>query len=157
MSRLAVVSGILALVLAVPAGAQLKKRPEESKEQQKERNAPKAEQEPQAEQEPPEEDPTLLPKTYVFNPIEAEKNVKVAAFYWKKGSYKAAALRYQEATKWDPGMAEAWLRLGEAREKLKDNEKARAAYEKFLELTPEGKDAEAVRKKLSSLTASAGK
>jgi tetratricopeptide (TPR) repeat protein len=116
---------------------------------------PKSEQ--PAQQEPAEEDETLLPKTYTFNPIEAAKNAKVGEFYWKKGKYKAAALRFLEATRWDPGSADAWLRLGEAREKLGDRTAARAAYAKYLEVAPDGKDVATVRKRLESLPEAEGK
>lgn len=101
------------------------------------------------EQEPPEEDLSVAEKTeYTFNPLQASKEMKVGNFYFKKGSYRAAARRYEEATKWDPNLAEAFLRLGEARGKLGEEESARAAYKKFLKLEPDGKQAASVRKKL---------
>lgn len=99
-------------------------------------------------QEPPEEDESLRPKEYGFNPLQASKEIKIGAFYFKKGSFKAAARRFEEATKWDPTAAEAFLRLGEAKEKLKDAEGAKEAYRKYLELAPEAKSAAAIRKKL---------
>jgi tetratricopeptide (TPR) repeat protein len=99
--------------------------------------------------EPPEEDESLLPKEYSFNPLQAEKELKIGAFYFKRGRYRAAALRFQEATKWNPGLAEAYLRLGEAREKLKDQKAARAAYAKFLELAPDHKRAVEIKRKLA--------
>ncbi|MBE7543583.1 MAG: tetratricopeptide repeat protein [Bryobacteraceae bacterium] len=104
---------------------------------------------PVRESELKEEDESLTtPSEYVFNPIQAVQEIKVGDFYWKKGSHKAAALRYAEATKWNPGMGEAWLKLGEAREKLKEIDEAREAYAKYLELEPEGKKAESVKKKV---------
>jgi len=99
--------------------------------------------------EPPEEDESLLPKEYSFNPLQAEKELKIGAFYFKRGRYRAAALRFQEATKWNPGLAEAYLRLGEAREKLKDQKAARAAYAKVLELAPDHKRAVEIKRKLA--------
>jgi tetratricopeptide (TPR) repeat protein len=103
-------------------------------------------------QEPPEEDESLIPKEYSFNPLQAEKELGVGKQYFKKGSYKAAARRFEEATKWNPGLAEAYLRLGEAREKLKDRQAAQQAYAKFLELAPADKRTAAVRKKLGRKT-----
>jgi len=114
-------------------------------------------------QEIPEEDQSLVPKTdYTFNPIQAAKELKVGNFYWKKGSFRAAAGRFEEATKWDPGLAEAHFRLGEAKEKEAEKELvetkkllalqgARTAYEKYLELAPEGKHAKEARKHLTKL------
>jgi tetratricopeptide (TPR) repeat protein len=101
-----------------------------------------------APQEPPEEDESLTVPEYSFNPLQAEKELKVGEFYWKKGNARAAAQRFLEATKWNPGFADAFLRLAEAREKLKDRKAAREAYRKFLDLAPDDKRAESVRKKL---------
>ncbi len=104
---------------------------------------------PQKPAEPREEDESLVPKEYSFNPLQAEKEMKVGLFYLKKGKHKAAAGRFREAIKWNPGCAEAYLRLGEAQEKLKDPKAARAAYAKFLELAPEHKRAADIKQKLS--------
>ena len=101
------------------------------------------------EQEPPEEDEGLAPKEYSFNPLEAERNLKVGNYYYKKGNYKAALNRYREATKWNPNYAEAYLRLAESEEKMKDNKAAHEAYAKYLELAPDSKEAGSVRKKLA--------
>ncbi len=101
------------------------------------------------EQEPPEEDDSLAPKTYSFNPLEADKDIKIGLYYFKKGNYKASANRFREATLWNPTSAEAFLRLGESAEKLKDKKAASEAYTKFLALAPDGKDAESVKKKLA--------
>ena len=103
----------------------------------------------QQEQEPPEEDESLAPKTYSFNPLEAEKDLKVGLYYFKKGNYKASTSRFREATLWNPTFAEAFLRLGESEEKMKDKKAADEAYTKYLALAPDAKDAESVKKKLS--------
>lgn len=100
-------------------------------------------------QEPPEEDEALAVKEYSFNPLQAEKELKIGNFYFKKGKYKAAARRFEEATKWNPGGAEAYLRLGEAREKLNDPKGAREAFAKFIDLVPDDKRAPQIKKKLS--------
>jgi Tfp pilus assembly protein PilF len=100
-------------------------------------------------QEPPEED--VNPQTvreYTFNPLQAAKEIKVANYYFKKGSYRAAARRFEEALKWDPNSAEAYLRLGDTRTKMGDAAAARTAYEKYLELEPSSKEASVIRKKL---------
>ncbi len=131
---------MLAAVLVAQDDKQLKTRPpDQAKPQQQDQ-----------EQEPPEEDPSIAPKTYSFNPLEAEKDVKVGAYYFKKGNYKAAMSRFREATLWNPTYAEAFLRLGESEEKLKDKKAAHEAYEKFIALAPDDKQAEAIKKKLAS-------
>src|SRR5215469_35116 len=83
---------------------------------------------------PPEEDTTVSVKEYAFNPLQAKKEISIGNQYFKKGSYRAAVGRFQEATKWNDGDSEAWLRLGEAQEKLKDHKAAREAYGKYLDL-----------------------
>jgi tetratricopeptide (TPR) repeat protein len=100
-----------------------------------------------------EEDESLATtnEEYSFNPLQAEKDVQIGNYYFKKGSYRAAALRFRRATKWNDGYAEAWLRLGEAEEKQKDGEAARQAYAKYLELSPDAKNAGDIRKKLEKL------
>jgi len=106
------------------------------------------EKEPQQQQEPPEEDETLKPKEYGFNPLQAAKEIKTGLFYKKKKSWKAAARRFEEALKWDPNSAEAYLNLGEVLEKMNDKEGAKQAFTKFLEIEPESKQAPAIKKKL---------
>ncbi len=102
--------------------------------------------------EPPEEDESLAQKEYSFNPLQAEKEVQIGNYYFKKGAYRAAAGRFREAVKWNANYAEAYRRLGEACEKLKDPKGARQAYEQFLKLAPESKDAAPVRKRLAAET-----
>jgi tetratricopeptide (TPR) repeat protein len=102
-------------------------------------------------QAPPEEDDNLKVKEYSFNPLQANKELLVGTEYFKKHSYKAAAMRFREATRWNPNLAEAWLRLGEAEEKRKNAKDAKEAYAKYLELQPEAKDTAEIRKKIASL------
>jgi eukaryotic-like serine/threonine-protein kinase len=120
--------------------------PQEPKPETKQPSPPVKPTEPEAE--PPEEDATAKPKEYSFNPLQAANEIKVGMFYMKRGRFKAGMMRFDEATKWDPGSADAWLKLGEAREKLKDQKGMKEAYEKYLELAPSAKDADAIRKKV---------
>ena len=90
-------------------------------------------------------------KEYSFNPLQANKELLVGLEYYRKHSYKAAAGRFREATRWNPNLAEAWLRLGEAEEKRKNAKDAKEAYAKYLELQPEAKDAAEIHKKIASL------
>ncbi len=110
-------------------------------------------------QEPVEEDTAEnpKPKVYAFNPIQAQKELSVGNYYFKQGKFHSAQLRFEEATKWNPGFAEAWLRLGEADEKQNDADAMRKAFEKYLELDPKSKAADSVRKKLATTNASAKK
>ena len=98
--------------------------------------------------EPPEEDESLKPKEYSFNPLEAQRDLRTGEYYFKKGNFKAAAKRFEEATLYDPNLADAFLRLGESREKLHDKKGAKAAYAKYLELKPDSKTAPSIKKKI---------
>jgi predicted TPR repeat methyltransferase len=106
---------------------------------------------PQAQvEEPPEEDVNPREQTeYVLNPIQAEKEIRVGNYYLKKGSYKAAVRRYQEAVKWDPNSAEGWYKMGEAHRKMKNPAAAREAWTKYLEIEPDGKHANSVKKHIN--------
>ena len=113
--------------------------------------APKAKKPPVQEELPPEEDAAVKPKEYTFNPLQAENEMKAGDFYFKRGKFVAAANRFKEATLWNPTLAEAFLRLGEADEKRHDREGAKQAYSKYLEVAPDSKHAAEVKKKLSKL------
>ena len=105
---------------------------------------------PPDEDQPPEEDEVLKPKVYAFNPLEAERSIKVGEFYMHQATprgYRAAAGRFEEAAKYNPNSAEAFFRLGEAEQKLKNKDKARAAFEKAAQVGPDTKFGKEARKK----------
>ena len=102
----------------------------------------------QQEEAPPEEDESLKPKEFSFNPLEAARDIRIGNYYFKRGRYPAALSRYQEATKWNPNMAEAYLHIGETAEKMKDKKTAKEAYQKYIEMAPDSKDAERLKKKI---------
>lgn len=99
-----------------------------------------------------DEDEDLLPQTeYVFNPIQARKDVKIGDFYARKGSHRAAVARYLEATKWHPQYAEAYLKLARSREQLSQPAEALDAYRSFLGLEEKGKKAAQARRRVAAL------
>jgi tetratricopeptide (TPR) repeat protein len=102
-------------------------------------------------EEPPEEDEALVDKPCVLNPLEAGRNIETGNFYYKKAKYGAAANRYRSATCWDPSSAEAFLKLGEADEKLHNSNGEREAFEKYLSLAPQAKNAAEIKKKIAKL------
>ena len=136
-------TALLALVFAAAVCAQDDKTGEKTKPAQQSKPD-------QQEQQPPEEDEALKPKEYAFNPLEAQHDLDIGNYYFKRSNFKAAVSRFREATLWNPGFAEAFLRLGDSEEKLKNHEAANKAYAKYVELAPDGKEAEAIRKKLAS-------
>jgi tetratricopeptide (TPR) repeat protein len=112
------------------------------------------------EQEPPEEDQSLKPEVFDFNPLQATKEIDVGNQYFKRDRFNAAAGRFERATKFDPGSAEAFMRLGEAQEKLHLFAAARAAYTKYFELAKDAKDSkevEAIKKRMAKWPPSAHK
>src|ERR1700728_3969927 len=112
---------------------------------------PPAEGQPPPDQPPPEEDKAKIQEEYAFNPVKSNKDVTVGEFYFKKNDFKAAAGRFREAPKWNDGNAAAWLRLGDAEDKMHDAKAAREAWEKYLQVAPDAKNAAEVRRKLDKL------
>ncbi len=110
-----------------------------------------AEQQPPDETNPPEEDESVAPKKYVLNPLEAERNVKVGDFYFKKADYLGALSRYKDATRYNPSSAEAFFKVAEAQEKLHNQAAAKAAFQKVINLAPDSKFAAAAKKRLGSI------
>ncbi len=100
---------------------------------------------------PPEEDKALSTEEFSFNPLEAQKWVSVGNYYMKQGKLRSAEGRYRGATKWNDGCADAWLKLGEVEEKLKDPQAAKEAYSKYLEVAPDAKNAAQIRKRVARL------
>ena len=132
-------SALLGLCATTSSPAQSKDSKEPAKQSQ-----PK-------EAEPPEEDESAKPKEYAFNPLQAQKEVEVGDEYLKKGAIGAARARYTEAIKWNPTLAEAYLKLGKAEEKFKDLKAAKEAYSKYLQLAPDAKNAAEIKKKVSKM------
>jgi tetratricopeptide (TPR) repeat protein len=143
---------ILGLLLAglLPLAAQDQTTPQTSppKPQLEERTPPKTSGKQAV---PAEEDKSFLREEHSFNPLQSQKSVEVGDHYMKNGRLQGALYRYQDATLWNDGNAEAWLKLGKAEEKMKDLKAAKDAYAKYLELAPDAKEAAAVRKKLQAL------
>ena len=103
---------------------------------------------PPDEANPPEEDESVAPKKYVLNPLESERNIKVGNYYWSKGNYRAALNRYQDATRYNPSSPEAFFKVGEAEQKLKHKDAAKAAFQKVISLAPDSKLAHEAKRKL---------
>jgi tetratricopeptide (TPR) repeat protein len=141
---------VLALVLVSLASAQeqppAENPPQKKLETQRSKPAAKGKEEI-----PPEEDKELANQEYSFNPLQSQKDVAVGNQYFKNHKFRAAELRYTSATKWNDGNADAWLRLGEVAERLKDTQKAKEAYGKYVELASDTKKADEIRKKIEKL------
>jgi tetratricopeptide (TPR) repeat protein len=99
---------------------------------------------------PPEEDESVAPEKFALDPLESDRNLKVGDYYWHKGKYRAALGRYERATKYNPSSAEAFFKVGEAEQKLKNQDAAKIAFQRVIQLAPDSKLAHDARKKLSS-------
>ena len=141
---------MLALLMAGALSAAPQQAPEKAppKQLEKQRQKPAA---GAKEEIPPEEDTSQGVVEYSFNPLQSTKDVNVGNQYLKNHKYRAAEMRYTSATKWNDGNAEAWLRLGDAEEKLKDPQSAREAYGKYLEISPDAKNAPEIKKKVEKM------
>jgi len=71
--------------------------------------------------------------------------------YFKQDKFKEAVLWFEAALRMDPGRAVAYYNLADAHARLGDKEKARKAYETYLELSPKGQDAKRAKEELRSL------
>lgn len=77
-----------------------------------------------------------------YDPHKAAKNVEVGDFYFKRGNYRAAQSRYEEALVWKPNDAIATFRLAQAQEKLGKKVDAARNYQAYLKILPQGEFAE---------------
>jgi tetratricopeptide (TPR) repeat protein len=111
---------------------------------------------PPDESNPPEEDESVKPEVYPLNPLESDRCIKIGDFYMRQRTsrgYHAAIGRYEEATKYNPSSAEAFFKLAEAEEKVKNQDAARIAYKKVVQLAPaDSKLAREAKKKLETKT-----
>jgi tetratricopeptide (TPR) repeat protein len=90
-----------------------------------------------------------------YNPHEADKDVEVGDFYFKRNNFHAAESRYAEALDYMPNHAAATYKLAESQEKLGKAAEARGNYEKYLKILPKGEFAEEAKKALARLDAQA--
>ena len=97
----------------------------------------------------PEEDESERKTEYTYNPLQAQHELNVGNFRNKK--YNSALGRYSEATKWNPGWPEAYLKLGKTEAKLHQKDAAKKSLDKVIQLSPDSKEAREARKLISKL------
>jgi hypothetical protein len=85
------------------------------------------------------------------NPGLATKDTQVGMFYLKTGDYKGAYDRFAEATKADPGNADAVFGLAESARRLNHRDEAVRNYRLYLSALPDGPRAKDSRKALKEL------
>ncbi len=97
----------------------------------------------------PEEDESVAPEKFDFNPLESQRNVRVGDYYWHKSKYRAALRRYEWATRYDPNSAKAFYKVAEAENKLNNKDAERLALKKVIGIAPDSKLAREAKKRLN--------
>ena len=92
-----------------------------------------------------------------YNPHQADKDVDIGDFYFKRYNYRAAESRYAEALEYMPNHAAATYKLAEAQEKLGKTAQARENYQNYLKILPSGEFAAQAKAALARLDAQARK
>ncbi len=86
-----------------------------------------------------------------WDPHKAAKDIEVGDFYFKRKNYRAAEDRYREALYYKDNDAIATYRLAECLEKMDRPDEARAEFENYLKILPNGPQAEDSRKAIARL------
>jgi tetratricopeptide (TPR) repeat protein len=86
-----------------------------------------------------------------WDPLRAEKDLEVGAYYMKKGDVDAAIDRFNDAIEWKPGYALPFRYLAEAQEKKGRKRAALKSYKRYLDLYPRAEDAGKIRRKIDKL------
>ena len=94
---------------------------------------------------------TTVEMERVYDPLMAEKTLKIGDFYMKRKNYAAAAERYIEALQYQPNRVDAFDALGKAYEKMGDWVKAAAVYKDFISKNPDSPKIPEFRAKLARL------
>ena len=103
----------------------------------------------------PSAPPAARPSPAELAHAVAEAQVKRGDVELERGRYEAAAEEFQQALGNDANLAVAWRGLGIAHLMRHDEEAARRAYEKYLQLAPSAPDARDIRKAIAELNARA--
>jgi tetratricopeptide (TPR) repeat protein len=86
-----------------------------------------------------------------WDPMRADKDIEVGKYYLRKGDLDAATDRFQDAIEAKPGYAIPFRYLGEIYEKQGKKKPAVKAYQRYVDLYPNGEDADKIRKKIEKL------
>lgn len=101
----------------------------------------------------PEDDTGDVQEVHPWNPYRAVKDDEVGEFYYKRGDYKGALARYQDALIYKPNDAVANFHLAQCYEKMKQPEEAIPHYQEYLRILPHGPLAKDAKKALAKLGA----
>ncbi len=96
--------------------------------------------------------PPTMPATGTYDPVSAEDDIEVGAFYMHKGDIDAAISRYKDAIRLRSNFAKPRLLLAEAYEKKHDKASALKYYREYLEVFPKAPDAKKVQGRIDKLS-----
>ncbi len=96
--------------------------------------------------------PPPMPATGTYDPVSAEDDIEVGAFYMHKGDIDAAISRYKDAIRLRSNFAKPRLLLAEAYEKKHDKASALKYYKEYLEVFPKAPDAKRVQSRIDKLS-----
>jgi tetratricopeptide (TPR) repeat protein len=86
-----------------------------------------------------------------WDPLRAERDMRVGEFYLHKGDIDAAIDRFEDAILAKPGYAVPFRFLGEAQEKRGLKKPAIKSYQRYLDLFPKAEDGDKIRKRIERL------
>jgi len=101
---------------------------------------------------PSNQPPATMPDTGTYDPVSAEDDIEVGAFYMHKGDIDAAISRYKDAIRLRSNFAKPRLLLAEAYEKKNDKVSALKYYKEYLEVFPRAPDAKRIKTKIEKLS-----
>ncbi len=95
-----------------------------------------------------------LSKALEVDPSQKDLYIRLANIYMNSGvaDYSAAATVLNKATSVDPDNPDVYLKLGTAQNNLGRTEAALLAWQKYLQLAPDGEYAEIIREQVASLS-----
>jgi tetratricopeptide (TPR) repeat protein len=88
-----------------------------------------------------------------WNPYRAGKDDEVGEYYFKRGNYKGALARYQDALIYKDNDAVANFRMAQCYEKMQQPDEAVAHYKEYLKILPDGPFSKQAKKALQKLEA----
>ena len=103
-------------------------------------------------------DRTSKPEVEIItpDPFEAQRNLQVGDFYFKRRNYQAAAERYRQAIQYAPKSPPSYFKLIRALEKLNQISEAHQVCRQFIDENPESEKVKEFQKKAEALQAQAG-
>src|SRR5271170_3526407 len=95
--------------------------------------------------------PPAMSATGTYDPVSAEDDIEVGAFYMHKGDIDAAISRYKDAIRLRSNFAKPRLLLAEAYARKGDKASELKYYKEYLEVFPKAPDAKKIQNKIDKL------